>query len=152
VQLWYFHSGGETLAHIESPLNERAFAFPFVVLFFFFCSYDLHLITDLEHFTFAGVCEITLRINRSQLTDTNRNQITLHAKELCFIKAEYKFGDQIVVADEIVCNLKATTVTFIFGKELPADDNAVIHLKIDYTGFHNDQMAGRCRTVKSYRF
>jgi hypothetical protein len=107
----------------------------------------------LEHFTFAGVCEIKLRINPSQLTDTNRNQITLHAKELCFIKAEYKFGDQVVVAEEIVCNLKATTVTFVFGTDLPAEENAIIHLKIDYTGFHNDQMAGRfpkhCRFLSS---
>jgi len=106
------------------------------------------LTPDLDAFTFGGVVDIVFRVDASKLNDTNSKQITLHCKELCIASASYSV---VVVADgtnseasstaaeEIVVNVKATTVQFNFGTAIPADA-AQIKLTVNFTGFLNNQM------------
>jgi len=51
--------------------------------------YDLVITPNLESFTFEGKVKITLTTS----ADCDTNEIALHAKELCFISANYKVGD-----------------------------------------------------------
>jgi len=110
----------------------------------------------LDAFTFGGVCEITFRVDRTKLNDGNAKEITLHAKELCIASAEYTVlvdessdtandGSSAVKADEIVLNVKATTVKFLFGQAIPSTASK-IKLSIQFTGFLNNQMAGFYRS------
>ena len=112
-------------------------------------SYDLHLTPDLDAFTFVGTVHILFRVDAAKLSelDNAAKEITLHAKELCISHAEYSSvtdDDKAavtgpVVADEIVMNLKATTVKFVFGQDIPATATK-IKLTIQFTGFLNNQM------------
>jgi len=112
----------------------------------FSCSYDLALEPDLDAFTFTGHAEITFTVDKSKLNDENTKKITLHAKELCFATAEYIVGDDAPVkAEEVHVNIKATTVAFCFGTPIPSDAKT-IKLKIEYSGFLNNQMAGFYRS------
>ncbi|KAL7538749.1 hypothetical protein ACHAXR_008772 [Thalassiosira sp. AJA248-18] len=107
--------------------------------------YDLKFSPDFENFTFAGDTNIELTTTSSVNVG---NEIKMHAKELCFATASYVVkgvGDgEEKVADEIRVNIKETTVTFVFGENLPA--NASLILSIQYTGFLNNQMAGFYRS------
>jgi aminopeptidase N len=107
------------------------------------------LTPDLEAFTFAGTCEITFTVDATKLNDENSKEITLHAKELCFASAEYIVLDDTtstpVPADEILVNVKATTVKFVFGHGIPRTA-AKIKMSIKYNGFLNNQMAGFYRS------
>jgi aminopeptidase N len=71
----------------------------------------------------------------------------LHAKELCIVKAEYTTdtNDAAVAVEEMIVNIKATTVKFIFATPI-AKDTKSLQLKIEYTGFLNNQMAGFYRS------
>ena len=51
--------------------------------------YDLTITPNLERFTFEGECKITLTTS----SECDTNEVTLHAKELCFISAHYVVGD-----------------------------------------------------------
>ena len=111
-------------------------------------SYDLHLTPDLDAFTFVGTVHILFRVDAAKLSeqDNAAKEITLHAKELCISHAEYSSvtDDKAertgpVVADEIVMNLKSTTVKFVFGQDIPATATK-IKLTIQFTGFLNNQM------------
>mmetsp|Transcript_42218 Transcript_42218/g.88662 ORF Transcript_42218/g.88662 Transcript_42218/m.88662 type:complete len:973 (-) Transcript_42218:176-3094(-) len=132
--------------------------------------YDLKFVPDFENFTFAG--HTTIELSTSAALDSgdgdgdgdvglDRNSITMHAKELCFSTASYVVvkdatddgdGDGTTTAneeekcevEEIRVNKKSTTVTFVFGKALPA--NSTLILTIEYTGFLNNQMAGFYRS------
>jgi len=96
--------------------------------------------------------DIVFRVDAAKLAqnDENSKEITLHAKELCIASAEYKVvegGDSsdddaataAVTADEILVNVKATTVKFVFGQAIPATATK-IQLSIQFTGFLNNQM------------
>jgi puromycin-sensitive aminopeptidase len=114
------------------------------------CSYDLALEPNLDAFTFTGVVEITYRVDPTKLNEENAQEITLHAKELAFASAEYWLLDdasraEAVRAEQIHVNLKATTVKFIFPKAIPSTATSLA-LKIEYTGFLNNQMAGFYRS------
>jgi aminopeptidase N len=107
---------------------------------------------DLEAFTFSGVCEIRFDVDRAKLSDENTREITLHAKDLLFSKVSYVAlgGDDDdddakppVEASEIVVNLKAKTVRFVFPESISADK---IKLSIHYSGFLNNEMAGFYRS------
>jgi hypothetical protein len=52
--------------------------------------YDLIITPDLDAFTFQGEVSIALTTSAECAT----NEISLHAKELCFISAKYVVGDQ----------------------------------------------------------
>jgi len=96
---------------------------------------------DLEAFTFKGEVKIDLDIS----ADVTGNQITMHAKELCFISASFVDLTGVVqAAEEIRVNTKDTTVTFVFDSQIPAMSK--ISLTIEYTGFLNNQMAGFYRS------
>lgn len=118
------------------------------------CRYDLEITPDLEAFIFQGVCTIEFKINTSKLNDENAKEITLHSKELCVASAEYTIiggadanaAASVYTANEIIFNVKATTVKFIFEQAIPADDTVKIRLKIHYNGFLNNQMAGFYRS------
>lgn len=96
----------------------------------------------MDAFTFEGTASIVLTTSE----DCATNEITLHAKELCFISAHYSVGDEPEVdAQEFRVGLKTTTATLIFTEELPANRDDVL-LTIKYTGFLNNQMAGFYRS------
>ena len=105
---------------------------------------------DLEAFTFKGKVVISFAIDADKLEDDEdiAKTITLHAKELTFISACYSVDDDpdVVAAEEIRVNLKATTVTFVFPTPLSATA-ARVRLTVEYTGFLNDQMAGFYRST-----
>lgn len=104
---------------------------------------------DLEAFTFKGKVVISFAIDKDKLDDEEvAKTITLHAKELTFISASYSVDEDptVVPAEEIRVNLKATTVTFVFGTPLTTKSSQV-RLTVEYTGFLNDQMAGFYRST-----
>ena len=85
--------------------------------------YDLKLTPDFENFTFSGHTSIEVTTS-----DGVGSEITMHAKELCFASASYvvKGGDgQKCNAEEIRVNMKSTTVTFVFGNDMPANATLV---------------------------
>ena len=88
--------------------------------------YDLKFAPDFENFTFAGETTVELTTSADVGDD---NIITMHAKELCFASASYvvkgEEDTEVCEAEEIRVNLKATTVTFVFGNALPADATLV---------------------------
>ena len=93
--------------------------------------YDLKLTPDFENFTFVGHTSI-------ELTTTNGvgSEITMHSKELCFASASYVVkggGDgEKCSAEEIRVNMKTTTVTFVFGSDLPANATLVRTISTQY--------------------
>jgi aminopeptidase N len=138
----------------------------------FLCSYDLHLTPDLAAFTFAGTCDVTLRIDTSKLDESNHSHILLHAKELSFASASYTIlgttasatdsdfavspttttNAEAVKASEIHANLATTTVKFVFATPFvvsPDKDASFIYLRLSivYNGCLNNQMAGFYRST-----
>jgi hypothetical protein len=96
----------------------------------------------LEAFTFDGDVSIDLVVQKDALVEHLKKEITLHSKELCYLSASYRAKDGApVAAEEIRLNLKATTVTFVFPEEIPADSETLV-LSIQFSGFLNNQMAG----------
>ena len=93
--------------------------------------YDLKLTPDFENFTFAGHTSIEVTT-----TDGVGSEITMHAKELCFASASYVVkggGDgEKCSAEEIRVNMKTTTVTFVFGSDLPANATLVRTISTQY--------------------
>ena len=77
------------------------------------------------------------------------NDISMHAKELCFATASYavkgESGEEVHEVEEIRANMKATTVTFVFGGVLPA--NASLILKIEVSV--NIRLLS-CRCISSF--
>ena len=111
--------------------------------------YDLNITPNLESFTFTGTVEITYAVDAGKLSEgRNSTEITLHAKELCFIHAEYIVDDvanQPVPCTSFLVDLEATTVKFVFKEAIPSTAKS-IRLKIEYSGFLNNQMAGFYRS------
>jgi aminopeptidase N len=99
----------------------------------------------LDAFVFKGSCSIEFKVVPSKLVSENNKSITLHAKELGFISASYTQGSTKVKADEIRVNLKATTVEFVFGKEIDESIEQLM-LTIEYSGLLNNEMAGFYRS------
>lgn len=117
----------------------------------------------METFTFDGICKITFRIDATKFASTSSSgphkEIILHAKELLFQSAEYQVvdGDSVAAAavvcsskaEEIIVNVKETTVKFVFGQAIPTsamENNNKLVLAIVYKGFLNNQMAGFYRS------
>ena len=93
-----------------------------------------------------------MRVDQATLLNNNADyakEITLHAKELCISHAEYSVvedtttapasSSSVVVADEILFHIKATTVRLVFGQAIPTTATK-IKLTIQFTGFLNNQM------------
>lgn len=139
----------------RSPPSHRTHS---LFVYYLLRSYDLSLEPDLEAFTFTGVVDITFSIDKSKITDENAKTITLHARELCFSQASCSSGTtskeagaaspSISTANEIHQNVKEKTVKFVFDTTLTeiAGDGDSLKLKVEYTGFLNNQMAGFYRS------
>jgi aminopeptidase N len=118
--------------------------------------YDLSIEPDLVNFTFTGIVEITFSLDKSKITDENAKTITLHTHELCYSQASLSSSSGAtttsIAVQEINQNLKSKTVQFVFEKALTeiasGDDesDSVVKLKIEYSGFLNNQMAGFYRS------
>jgi aminopeptidase N len=130
--------------------------------------YDLSIEPDLVNFTFTGVVTITFSIDAAKITEENAKTITLHTHELCYSQASLSsssssggsggVSSSSIPALEINQNLKSKTVQFVFEKtltEIMAADNdeasdnntsSSVKLKIEYSGFLNNQMAGFYRS------
>jgi aminopeptidase N len=132
-----------------------------MLIFVVIISYDLSIQPDLEAFTFAGECVIECKVDPAKLVASSGKEITLHAKELAFLSAEYKISDQapgddgvatgpsparpVVKADEIRVNMAETTVTFVFATAIPPTASMLV-LTISYVGILNNQMSGFYRS------
>lgn len=123
------------------------------------CRYALTLTPNLDTYKFAGNVQIEMNVNASKINTDNASKVTLHAKELAFVAAEYKvlevspakdsnsdsIDNAVVKATEINANLKETTVDFVFEKGVPLDASKVL-VSIEFVGFLNNQMAGFYRS------
>lgn len=114
--------------------------------------YDLKLTPNLEQFTFEG--EVIVRVQTAVEKNLETKEVIMHAKELAFHSATFRPvnsssgigqpGSEVVEADEIRTNIKATTVTFVFPHALPTGSE--VDITIRYTGLLNNQMAGFYRS------
>jgi len=113
--------------------------------------YDLKLTPNLEQFTFEG--EVTVRVQTAVEKHLETKEVIMHAKELAFHSATFRpvnnctignTASDVVEADEIRTNIKATTVAFVFPHALPLGSE--VDITIRYTGFLNNQMAGFYRS------
>jgi aminopeptidase N len=116
-----------------------------------YISYDLEITPDLDTFMFQGKVSIVFQVDPSKVTGENDKFITLHAKELCIISASYTVIQEETEAtaspvpvDEIIYHIKSTTVKLIFGQGFGTASK--ILLKIDYSGFLNNEMCGFYRS------
>ena len=91
--------------------------------------YDLKFTPDFENFTFVGDTTIEVETTSSDVGKS----IKMHAKELCFASASYKVkgGDGTEhEVEEIRVNPKETTVTFVFGGELPVSATLILSIQV----------------------
>jgi len=159
-------------SHIYVVVRLPSSSVPFFGSFRF--RYDLALVPDLDAYTFRGRVDILFRVDKTKLTEDNSKVVTLHAKELAFVSAEYRKVVDVVADDkgggsgkdsaasaagaasaatvkasQINVNVKATTVDFVFDEPIASadgEDDAKIVLTIEYVGFLNNQMAGFYRS------
>jgi len=108
--------------------------------------YELTIKPDLEGFVFEGEETIFLDLGKAV------KEITLHAKELDIISAEFKpsprpspggGGGNTGLRGKIAYNEKAETATFIFGKSLPKGTG---ELRLKFKGILNEKMRGFYRS------
>ena len=99
--------------------------------------YTLNLIPDFETFKFNG----SLRFDFKILHQTNK--IILNAKELD-IHSFTIYTDNLFRDATILYNIESDQVTFTFDKEFGI---GYYHALINYTGTHNDKMAGFYRSM-----
>jgi aminopeptidase N len=111
--------------------------------------YDLKLTPDLEKFTFDGIITVFLKTDASKLkADEDGKEITLHSKELLYKDAKVTLADgKTLTAEQIIVNIKATTVTFVFAESVVDSSNSDIQLTIDFVGCLNNQMSGFYRST-----
>ena len=57
--------------------------------------YDIKITPNLETFTFVG--EQTIVVETSDDIDKECKEVTMHAKELCFISCSFSVGDAVTV-------------------------------------------------------
>lgn len=107
--------------------------------------YDIKLTPDFEKFTFDG--EVTIHLETTDTLEKACKDITMHAKELCFLSASVQVtgGGPAVEAVEIRDHKKETTITFVFPDGTIAPSSTLV-LHIQYIGFLNNQMAGFYRS------
>lgn len=116
-------------------------------------SYDLKITPNFSTFVFEGDISIEFTVNKEELKDDLKKQITLHSKELCYVSASFKAGADSaapVAAEEIRVNLKATTVTFLFPDEIPATAETLT-LSIQFSGFLK-YVCFQCRNFYLFRW
>ncbi|KAJ3295271.1 Aminopeptidase 2 mitochondrial [Borealophlyctis nickersoniae] len=104
--------------------------------------YNVNITPDLETFNFSGTVEVSLNVNETT------KQIVCNANELEIKSAKVTTSHVKTETSQDATNIaydkKAETVTFDFATEIPKGATAV--LRIEYTGIHNDKMAGFYRS------
>ncbi|KAI8825989.1 peptidase family M1-domain-containing protein [Fimicolochytrium jonesii] len=104
--------------------------------------YKVEITPDLVSFEFAGVVDITLDVKEKI------DKIVCNANELTFKSASvtsvHMKTENTQKATKINVDEKAETVTFEFATAIEAGATATLH--VEYTGIHNDKMAGFYRS------
>lgn len=103
--------------------------------------YTLTLRPDLESFTFQGEELIQIVVTKAD------KQITLHARDLEVLTAEFLHGKQGVWTSKIAYNQKAETVTLTFPKALPKGKGKI---KLVFRGILNDKLRGYYKSTYEY--
>ncbi|KAI9101248.1 peptidase family M1-domain-containing protein [Phlyctochytrium arcticum] len=105
--------------------------------------YAVNITPDLETFKFKGTVDISLKINETIKTIVcNANELEISAASITVVhmKTESK-----QTATNITLDKKAETATFEFANAIEAGSTATLH--VEYTGLHNDKMAGFYRST-----
>lgn len=103
--------------------------------------YTLTLRPDLESFTFQGEEIIQVVVAKAD------KQVTLHARDLEVVTAEFVHAKHGVWTSKISYNQKAETVTLTFPKALPKGKGK---LKLVFRGILNDKLRGYYKSTYEY--
>ena len=102
--------------------------------------YDLELTPDLNRFSIDGRLKITLTITKATAS------IWLHSKEICLLSAAFTCTSsaEIVGAEKLHYDLKATTLQIVFGQLIPVGEGV---LELTFLAQLNNEMAGFYRST-----
>ncbi len=100
--------------------------------------YAIEITPNLDEFTFLGTETIEIKAKQSF------SKITLHALDLRVSKIRLTNSSTSLTAKRTVKNKELETITFDFGKRLPAGK---WFLSLNFQGFLNDKMHGFYRTA-----
>ncbi|KAI8907048.1 peptidase family M1-domain-containing protein [Powellomyces hirtus] len=104
--------------------------------------YRVELTPDLVGFEFKGVVDVSLKVNEKITTIVcNANELKIQSATVTSV---YMKTENTQPATKITLDEKAETVTFEFANAIEAGATATLH--IEYTGIHNDKMAGFYRS------
>ncbi|OAJ43042.1 hypothetical protein BDEG_26427 [Batrachochytrium dendrobatidis JEL423] len=104
--------------------------------------YSLSITPNFESFEFAGHVQISLDVKEETSTIVaNANELNIKSASIVVVHVK---TETTQTAKAITLDKKKETVTFEFETPLPA--GAKVELTVDYTGIHNDQMAGFYRS------
>lgn len=78
--------------------------------------YVLALEPDLDKYSFEG------NVSISGVVSAETSKITLHAMELLISSATFTAGAKKIAATNINFDIKATTVEFVFGEQIPVGE------------------------------
>lgn len=103
--------------------------------------YELHLVPNLEKFTFSGKTRVKVSIVNST------KEIVLNSLDLVLtsVKLQYGEGDSVTTLNPVEVRLEPTdeTAVIVFDKKLPVGDAC---LYCEFTGEINDKMKGLYRS------
>lgn len=99
--------------------------------------YAITLKPDLESFTFEGEEVISLNVTKADKT------VTLHARDLEVVTAEFLRGKKEVWTSKITYDTKKETVTLVFPKQLPKGKGKI---RLVFRGVLNDKLRGYYRS------
>ncbi|KAJ3074533.1 Aminopeptidase 2 mitochondrial [Podochytrium sp. JEL0797] len=106
-------------------------------------NYDLWLQPDLEAFEFTGRVDISVDVQEStSVVVLNSKALKVHKASVTYTLLPQSY--RVQEAKEITFDADKEIVTFQFLEEIPAGATAVI--SCEFTGIHNDQMAGFYRS------
>ncbi|KAI8925335.1 peptidase family M1-domain-containing protein [Entophlyctis helioformis] len=104
--------------------------------------YDLSLTPNFDTFVFDGTVAVSLDVKEDTTTIVaNASELTIKSAKVVVTHVK---TESTQTAKAITTNQEAETVTFEFDNALPAGAKAV--LTIEFTGIHNDKMAGFYRS------
>jgi len=105
--------------------------------------YVVHLVPDLEKFTFDGSVVIDIKfLSATNTIAVNTNELTVKSAKLNNISLK---TEEVFEASSITANEKLEQTSFTFAKEFPAGTTAT--LSIEFSGILNDKMAGFYRSA-----
>ncbi|HVZ66690.1 MAG TPA: M1 family metallopeptidase [Patescibacteria group bacterium] len=98
--------------------------------------YNIHLIPDLDNFTFQGSETINIKLAKPT------SQITIHSAELEITTVEISYKGKDLVG-KVSYDDKEETATLSFSEKIPSGNTK---LKLSFTGILNDKMRGFYRS------